>query len=206
MQIFIKTCIEKNINFEINKNTDNIKKNIDILLVGSSIIKRWNNIYQYYNKSIKIVNLGINGLLSKDMITKKYINTMSSYKPNNIIYYCGGNDIRSEINPLKNIKLFLLNLKNIYKNNINLIFISIFKNPKNILYNDNIDILNNSIKVFIDNYNNYYNNYNINLYFLDLKKYINHSKYFMNDNIHLNKDGYEILNKKIYNLIKNKII
>jgi lysophospholipase L1-like esterase len=188
------------INILLKKHNKNSKKDIDILLVGSSIIKRW-KIENYYNKSVKIINLGINGIFSEKVISKNYINMMSIYNPKNIIYYCGGNDIRKEhdlLIDIKNIQFFLLNLKNIYKNNINVIFIAIFKNPKNILYNKNINIVNKSIKIFINDYNKYNN---IHLNFLDINKYIFDSKYFMEDNIHLNKDGYEILNKKTFDLI-----
>lgn len=182
-----------------------IKKNIDILLVGTSIIRRWNiSENNDFNKSLKIVNLGINKF-SEDMISDEYINIISKYKPKNIIFYCGGNDIRSDIENsicIKNIQYFLLNLKKIYKNNVNFIFISILKNPINTLYNNNIDIVNKSIKEFIDNYNKLYNRtYNIYLNFIDMNQYLDDSKYFMKDNIHLKKNGYKILIKKIFDLI-----
>ena len=73
----------------------NIMNNkIDILLVGSSIIKKWIDLHI---KKAKIINLGMNGYLTSNMINKEYLEIVYKYKQKNIIYYAGGNDVKKYI-------------------------------------------------------------------------------------------------------------
>jgi hypothetical protein len=90
-----------------------MSNNIDILLVGSSIIRNWLNINEYFSDK-KIVNLGINGLLTIKMVNSDYLLNLVKYKPKYTIYYCGGNDIDNNIHPeliIKNIQLFIKFIK-----------------------------------------------------------------------------------------------
>lgn len=67
---------------------------INILLVGSSIAKRWNNLNI---KKAKIINLGMGGYLILNMISNEYLKVVYKYNPKNVIYYAGGNDIKKYI-------------------------------------------------------------------------------------------------------------
>ena len=55
---------------------------ISILLVGSSIIEKWTNLYI---KKAKIINLGMSGYLKSNMISNEYLETVYKYKPKNIM-------------------------------------------------------------------------------------------------------------------------
>jgi lysophospholipase L1-like esterase len=174
---------------------------IDILLVGSSIIQKWNTLQNFLPPSIKIVNLGMSAFTSADMFDAHYIQLLSKYNPVNIIYYCGSNDIRKNIDPrvvIRNIEYFFINIfKKIYGPNVNIIFISIIQNPVKSIYKKNIDIVN------------YYTHNNIIQFskkfyisFLDITEDLHDTKYFYKDNIHLNKSGYQKLNEKIIPLLR----
>uniref|UniRef100_A0A6C0BC24 Uncharacterized protein n=1 Tax=viral metagenome TaxID=1070528 RepID=A0A6C0BC24_9ZZZZ len=58
-----------------------------IYLIGSSIIKKW-------RFPIECINLGINGLLTSELKESYKIDIKKS---DSVVFYCGGNDIRSNI-------------------------------------------------------------------------------------------------------------
>ena len=97
-------------------------KYIDILFIGSSIISRWE--YNNILSSLRIVNLGIDGLQTKDILEPKFINKIIKYFPKFIIYYCGGIDVNKNIliyEIISNITIFIKLIKYIYGNKTKII-------------------------------------------------------------------------------------
>ena len=170
---------------------------IDILLVGSSIVKKWTTLSKHFTNSTKLVNLGISSYTTQDMLMPHYINMLSIYKPKNLIYYCGNNDIRENIDQeivIQNIKNFVNIVKKMYGVNTNIIIISLFQNPKKSIYNKSIDIVNSNILKYSKR---------VNISFLDVTEELYDTKYFMKDNIHLLKIGYQKINEKILDILQN---
>ena len=170
---------------------------IDLLLVGSSIIKKWNT-FSMQLRTLKVLNLGISAYTTEDMLTPYYINMISVYKPQTIIYYCGNNDIRENIDPeiiIKNIKKFANLVKKLYGVNTNVLVVSLIKNPKTPVYDKSIDIVNTKIQKYSKN--------SKTVYFVDVTEELYDTKYFMKDNIHLEKSGYAKLNKQIENTLSH---
>jgi hypothetical protein len=165
---------------------------IDILLVGSSIVKKWKNIKKTF-PSKKIVNIGEGGKKTHELLYDEYINRILRYKPKYIVYYCGGNDINKNFvkeTICENIKLFYNKIMDNYKNKINIIFVSIIKSPKKKLDNklEQIDYVNNYIKKLCNNKNSLYVNVN---------KELNNIVYFKSDLNHLKYTGYNKINDKL---------
>ena len=167
-----------------------------ILLLGSSIIKQWENIHIHENN--QIINNGINGLLTKTLMSHSYLNDITKVgKPTHIILYCGGNDLRKNIDPkiiFENLLEFIEELQSMYLNS-KIIIISIIKSPimykKNII--DSIENINNNLKTITKTRNN--------VYYMNINKELKNSIYFKKDEIHLTNAGYEIMNTKINNFI-----
>ena len=164
----------------------------DILLVGSSIVKKWKNIKEEFSDK-KIVNIGENGKKTHELLNDNYFNRILRYNPEYIIYYCGSNDINKNIEKeviCENIKLFYNKIINIYKNKIKIIFISLIKSPKKRLDNklEEIDYINNYIKKLCKNKRSMYVNIN---------KELNNIEYYKKDLNHLKYTGYNKINKKL---------
>lgn len=171
-------------------------KQVDILLIGSSIIYNWKNIKKKFNDK-KIINLGKGGLKTDDILDKIYFDKILLYKPKYIIYYCGGNDITNNIsneNIYKNIIKFYKKIFKIFGNDIKIIFLSIIKSPEKRLLNkiNDITFVNNKIKNFCQLNNVLYVNINN-----ELKS----TKLFKDDLNHLNNLGYDKINNKILQYI-----
>jgi lysophospholipase L1-like esterase len=163
-----------------------------ILLLGSSIIKQWKsfNIYGY-----EIINKGIPGLLTNSLSSSQYLKEISKVKkPEYIFFYCGGNDLRKNIEPhivLNNIIKFIQELRNMFFDS-RIIIISIIKSP--IMYEknriENINHINKYLKKITKN--NFFN--------LDVNDELDKKDYFKKDMLHINNIGYNKLNIKINNI------
>jgi len=85
------------------------------------------------------------------MISNGYLEVVYKYKPQNIIYYTGGNDIKKYVDSkiiYQNMVLFYEKMNN---NFTNFIFIQIIKSLKKRLFPEQIieiDYVNNLIKKF----------------------------------------------------------
>lgn len=165
-----------------------------ILLLGSSIVKQWKSFYIYDND---IINKGISGLLTNSLLSSQYLNEISKVKkPEYILFYCGGNDLRKNIEPhiiLNNIIKFIQELQNMFLDS-HIIIISIIKSP--IMYEknriENIDHINKYLKKTSKIKNN--------LFYIDVNKELDNSIYFKKDMLHINHIGYNRLNIKINNI------
>ena len=180
-----------------------------ILLIGSSIIKKWTN-PPMINKKAIIINKGMSGYITKDLISPEYLKQIYSIKESNPVYiiiYCGSNDIRKYTNNNLNIDYNLLN-ESIYNINIfiniikkmfkksTIILISVIKSP--IMYELNkIKNINYFNKKLLE-----YSNIEKKIIYVNVNKNLNNKiKYFKEDKLHLNEDGYKIMNKIIENII-----
>ena len=137
------------------------------------------------------------GYLTSNMISNIYLKMVYKYKPKNVIYYAGGNDIKKYINSniiYKNMVSFYEKINN--NNFINFIFISIIKSPKKRLFPKQIieiDYVNNLIKKFCNENN---------ITYINVNKELKNKKYYEDDMNHLTDEGYNKINEKIYDFIK----
>ena len=172
---------------------------MNILLLGASIIKHWNtNILSLIDskQNINIINKGIDGLKTIQLLDSNYlinlINLANSNSFDYIIFYCGGNDVRKnvELNQIiSNLIIFLNFLQDIFPNT-RIFYISIFSGDK--IFRNDINYVNKQIK-------KKYINQNKNQ-IIQIKGFFN-KKFYMSDLIHLNDLGYLKLTHKISNLI-----
>jgi lysophospholipase L1-like esterase len=184
--------------------------NHTILLIGSSIIKKWTN-PPMINKKTIVLNKGMSGYITKDLISPEYLKTIFLIKESNPVYiiiYCGSNDIRKYTSnnldidynlldiSIYNITIFIDLLKKMFKKST-IILISIIKSP--IMYELNkIKNINYFNKKLLE-----YSNKEKKIIYVDVNKDLNNKiKYFKEDKLHLNEDGYKIMNKIIENIIK----
>jgi lysophospholipase L1-like esterase len=184
--------------------------NNTILLIGSSIIKKWTN-SPMINKKTIVLNKGMSGYITKDLISPEYLKTIFLIKESNplyIIIYCGSNDIRKytsnnldiDYNLLDisvyNITIFIDLLKKMFKKST-IILISVIKSP--IMHELNkIKNINYFNKKLLE-----YSNIEKKIIYVDVNKNLNNKiKYFKEDKLHLDEDGYKIMNKIIENIIK----
>ena len=184
--------------------------NHTILLLGSSIIKKWTN-PPMINKKTIVLNKGMSGYITKDLISPEYLKSIFLIKDTNpqyIIIYCGSNDIRkytaNNLNvdynlldiSIYNITIFIDLLRKMFKKST-IILISVIKSPIMHELNKikNIDYFNKKLLE--------YSNIKKKIIYVDVNKDLNNKiKYYTEDKLHLNKNGYKIMNKIIENIIK----
>lgn len=178
-----------------------------ILLLGSSIIKKWNNPLHLLKKKMIIINKGISRLVTKNLLSKKYLNKLHLNKnPKYILIYIGGNDMQYTNDKLdidnvyldkslNNVSVFINILRKMF-NNSKIIFISVIKSPY--MYE------NNKIKNI-----NYFNKklskickLEKNVIYVNVNRYLDNKMIFYDDKIHLNEHGYAIMDNKIVFHIK----
>jgi lysophospholipase L1-like esterase len=184
--------------------------NNTILLLGSSIIKKWTN-PPIINKKTILINKGMSGYITKNLISPEYLKTIFLIKESNpqyIIIYCGSNDIRKytannlniDYNLLDesvyNITIFIDILKKMFKKST-IILISVIKSP--IMHELNkIKNINYFNKKLLE-----YSNIKKKIIYININKDLNNKiKYFKEDKLHLNEYGYQKINKYIYEIIK----
>lgn len=168
-------------------------KSIDFLMVGSSIISKWNNpIFNNY------VNLGISGFQTENIINNKYLELIKKFKPKYILYYCGANDIKKNISITIIIKNIIKFIKFVYKNfnlDVQIIFLSVLITPDIIRRNlaCNIILLNDIITKICLSFNK--------LLFVDINNILTKNDYIEDDK-HLTQFAYEKIGKKILRFLK----
>jgi lysophospholipase L1-like esterase len=154
------------------------------ILLGSSIIERWpiTNI-----KEKNIENLGISGLISRELMEKykEIPKTKTKTKTKNIILYIGSNDITHNISIneiYRNITEFILSIPK-----TNIIFVAILKSPdRTIQQIQQIDIINRKMREFSQKHPN--------ISFCNLNRELSSpNNYLSSDKKHLSEKGYSIL-------------
>jgi hypothetical protein len=182
---------------------------ITILLIGSIIIKKWTN-PPIINKKTILLNKGMSGYITKNLISPEYLKSIFLIKDTNpqyIIIYCGSNDIRKYTSnnldidynllniSINNITIFIDLLKKMFKKST-IILISVIKSPIMHELNKikNIDYFNKKLLE--------YSNIKKKIIYVNVNKDLNNKiKYFTEDKLHLNKDGYQKMNKIIEKII-----
>ena len=162
-----------------------------VILIGSSIISRWNltNILGFK----KIKNNGISGLFTKDL----FKTNLDFSNPKYIIFYCGGNDLRTNISPyiiINNINQYLEFLIKQYPNT-KVILLSI-------LLSDSMEHLKKESNIINKMYKELPNKYPNNIIYINVnRKFNKNPDYYDSDGIHLNRKGYD----KLQNIIETHI-
>ena len=165
---------------------------IDVLLVGSSNIRRW--IFPGHNKNKnKSVNLGISRALTSSLLTDSYFHDMRQYCPKNVIYMCGNNDLRAGIPShtiSQNILQFIIHMRTI--------FLSCNMSPRIIVCSllDTPDIPDIDVHTVNREIYEYINKFGPQVVYVDINSDLS-SDDFVDNGIHLNDRGYS----KVYNTL-----
>jgi lysophospholipase L1-like esterase len=164
-----------------------------ILLLGSSIIRKWKN-FTINQKNEEIINMGTSGLKTSNL--PKYLEKIPDIHPEYILFYCGGNDLLHNGNKhdvVSNIKICLDNLVIKFPKS-KIIVISLIKSP--IMYNGkikDIDYINNSIRTHSKMFHN--------IQYVNVNRILCNKDFFMEDGLHLNDLGYEKMNTKLHTFL-----
>ena len=171
---------------------------MNVLLFGSSIIRNWNN-FTLKQVNENIVNKGISGLHTKELLSDKVMRILElNPQPKYLIFYCGTNDIVSNVTSLDiayNLQKFLQKISRLYPNTT-IIVLSLIKSPKLVEFGktNQIDFVNTTLRKFCKK--------NDNIVFININLVLNDSnKYFLKDGFHLNSIGYKKINSKLVDLI-----
>ncbi len=171
-----------------------------ILLVGSSIFQAWGN-YKDIAPNHSVVNRAIGGTITS--YWKEYLpDVLSVESPDNILFYCGSNDVGANI-PEEEIFANFLQCRKIIHEIIPVTafaYFSIIKAPEKKGKWNIIDRLNSAVKERL---------YAGDLYVETNKIFFRDgapvSQYFVEDNLHLNDEAYDALLKYSQPLISEWI-
>jgi lysophospholipase L1-like esterase len=171
---------------------------MNVLLFGSSIIRNWNN-FTLKQVNENIVNKGISGLHTKELLSDKVMRILELHpQPKYLFFYCGTNDIVSNVTSLDiayNLQKFLQKISRLYPNTT-IIVLSLIKSPKLVEFGktNQIDFVNTALRKFCKK--------NDNMVFINVNLLLNDSnKYFLKDGVHLSSLGYKKINSKLIDLI-----
>ncbi len=170
------------------------KKNL-IVFYGSSSFRLWNNLNEDF-KSYNVLNYGFGGAFIEDCI--RYFDPLfSNINPIAFVLYVGGNDLSLEYSNRKINSLFKILLTKIKSQfpNTKIICVSIKPSYHRIEKFKNIKKLNTIMKeeLMKNDKNSYVDIFKL---FLNKDEKIIKS-YFVKDNLHLSKKGYEVWKKAI---------
>ena len=203
---WVKNLILEDLNFEAElkelRKLVNQKKDVEnqLIFYGSSTIRLWKNIESDFS-NFNSINLGFGGALVKDL-TKNFENLFKSLNPKYLITYLGGNDLTLGYSAKKiSLKIvdFFEKVNTQFPNTL-IINLSIKPSFERIKDTKKIEEINSLIKA-----ESKVNNKLIQLDFyheLMRGNKIN-SDFYLQDGLHLNNKGYQILIKKLKELIKN---
>ena len=170
------------------------KKNL-IVFYGSSSFRLWNNLNEDF-KSYNVLNYGFGGAFIEDCI-RYFDRLFSNINPIAFVLYVGGNDLSLEYSNRKINSLFKILLTKIKSQfpNTKIICVSIKPSYHRIEKFKKIKKLNTIMKEeLMKNHKNSY--VDIFKLFLNKDEKIIES-YFVKDNLHLSKKGYEVWKKAI---------
>ena len=203
---WVKNLILEDLNFEAEleklKKLVNQKKEVanQLIFYGSSTIRLWRNIESDFS-GFNSINLGFGGALIKDL-TKNFEDLFKSLNPKYIITYLGGNDLTLGYSAkkisLKIIDFFeKVNKKFPDSLIINLSIKPSFERIKDI---EKIEKINSLIKAESKANNNL-----IQLDFYNDLMSVNkiNSDFYLQDGLHLNNKGYQIIIKRLKKLLEN---
>lgn len=178
---------------------------MNVLLFGSSIIRNWNH-FTLKNTNENIVNKGISGLHTKELLSNTVMRFLELQpQPNYLIFYCGTNDILSNVTSLEiayNLQKFLQKITKLYPTT-KIVVLSLLKSPKLVEFGktNQIDYVNTTLRKICKKMNNMVF-VNINLLLDDNNNTNNtNNKHFLKDGLHLSSLGYKKINSKLIDLI-----
>jgi lysophospholipase L1-like esterase len=171
-----------------------------ILFVGSSSFRLWKNLEQDFPQK-KIINRGFGGSTFADVLYY-YDDVISPYRPKQVIVYCGENDLANKISPdavLEQFKkLFFLIRKSGLQ--IDIVFVSIKPSPSRKHLMNEIKTTNDLIRKFLSTKKS---THYVDVFTLMLDENGDPRKeLFVEDNLHMNRAGYEIWKKAISPFLK----
>ncbi len=174
------------------------KKNL-VVFYGSSSFRLWNNLDKDF-KSYNVLNYGFGGAFIEDCI-RYFDQLFSNINPTVFVLYVGGNDLSLEYSNRKINSLFknlLTKIKSQFPNS-KIICVSIKPSYHRINKFDKIKELNTLMKeeLMKSDKNSYVDIFK--LFLNENEKII--TSYFVKDNLHLSKKGYEVWKKEILKVL-----
>ena len=203
--VWVKDLILEDNNFK--REIRDLKKKIDqkedttnmIVFYGSSTIRLWKNLEENFPKH-NVINLGFGGAFIESL--EKYFETLFRFKcPKIIVLYLGGNDLSLNYNANKIVEMiraliFRIHEKFPESKIINIGIKPSFERQKDL---EVIKQINHSMREFSSNIT-YLNQVDL---FEELMTNGNiDKKYFLQDGLHLNKQGYIVLSKLLHAELK----
>ena len=168
-----------------------------ILFVGSSTFRKWENMQSYF-PGYNIINRGFGGSTFPDIIAYEN-DIIFPYHPRQIVIYCGDNDLAYSqiVTPQLVFRRFTQLFSFIRRRlpNTSIAYISIKPSPSRKKMWAKMNVANNMIRTFL--------NRNENTAFIDVfnKMLLSdgelRSELFSEDQLHLNKKGYALLQQSI---------
>ena len=181
---------------------------IELLLLGSSIIHQWTSIFPDAPMPLHITNLGIDGLTTPQMSSnlETILQPLSeTYEPSVILFYCGSNDISHPQTPqaetetqeiLRNTEHILEFLQDRFPETL-VVYLSILKCPGRSKFSSQIEKVNHAVRNFSKKARSEKKGPS-RIQFVDLNTEIRaNPDFFLPDGVHLNDMGYQIFNKTI---------
>ena len=202
---WVKDLIIEDLNFEgelkkLKKLVSNKKEtNNQLVFYGSSTIRLWKRLASDFS-NFNTINLGFGGALIQDL-SKNFNNLFESLNPKYVVTYLGGNDLTLNYSAEKISQKIIEFFKKITERfpNTSIINLSIKPSFERIKDIEKIEKINSLIKAESKT-----NNKLIQLEFyneLMIENKIN-SDFYLQDGLHLNTKGYEIIIKKLKLLLK----
>jgi lysophospholipase L1-like esterase len=162
----------------------------ETLFVGSSSFRMWNNVDQYFPKHT-VINRGFGGATLEDVI--RYAERIIlPYKPKQIAIYCGENDIANGVAPEVVVERFkkLSTIIRAKLPNAKIIYVSIKPSPSRAKFQGAMIRANEMIRQEISSMANAKF---VDVYYLMLTKDGKmRPELFLDDNLHMNENGYMI--------------
>ena len=171
-----------------------------ILFIGSSSFRLWKTVQEDFNNET-ILNRAFGGATLLDVIN--YQNEVAlKYKPKKIFIYCGENDIASSEKVdgkevLKRFKTLYKSLRNQFPETP-IVFVSIKPSPSRWEMKDRMMAANALISEYLSDKKN---GTFVSVWDEMLENGLPNKNIFLEDNLHMNKEGYAIWIKKMYPLV-----
>jgi lysophospholipase L1-like esterase len=174
----------------------------DIVFSGSSSIRKWETLNKDMN-GLKVLNRGFGGSTVPEAIYYADV-LFFKHHPKKIVFYSGDNDIawqRWSVHQVLNSYKYFCKVIHSHLPKTKIYIVSLKPSPARGKYWKKMKILNDSLQVYAKNQKlcDYIDAANC---FLDDKGNIK-KEFFAQDGVHLNKDGYKVWTKIIYDKISH---
>jgi lysophospholipase L1-like esterase len=167
-----------------------------ILFVGSSSIRKWDNLQLDFGK-YNVLNRGVGGTVITDIVF--YLNDLVfAYEPRQIVLYVGENDVVNEANTadtIVNRTIKLYSLIRAKMPSVPVVYIAMKPSPSREKFVQKVIDANNKIKAYLSTEKN---TAFVDIFPLMLNKEGKmRPELFVSDMLHMNADGYAIWNKAV---------